>query len=55
MLAQHNGGGTSPPPPGNQRGPELPIDQGLMILLILGFLLGICVIVNKIRANNAAQ
>ena len=55
MLAQHNGGGSGPPPPGSQRGPELPIDQGLEMILILGALLGIYVIIRKVKANNAVR
>jgi hypothetical protein len=55
MLAQLNSGVTSPPPPSNRRPPETPIDQGLLILLIFGFLLGLYVVLKKIKENNAAR
>jgi hypothetical protein len=55
MLAQQISSDSGPPPPSGQRGPEFPIDQGLMILLVLGFLLGIYVLTKKIKANNAAR
>ena len=44
VNAQHSGNETSPPPPdtgGQVRGPELPIDQGLSILILIGLVYGI--------------
>ena len=52
MLAQLRSGETGPPPPENQRGPELPIDNGILILLIIGLLYGCYVIWKKYKINK---
>ncbi len=48
MLAQS----VSPPPPRQNRGPELPIDSDLMVLLSLGVLLGVYVMYKKIKNKH---
>lgn len=42
---------TNPPPPG----PQLPIDDNMWILLIVGLLFGIYVVYRKNRAINKAS
>ncbi len=44
-----------PPPPkgGGTRGPQLPIDDNIYILLLLGLLLGIYYIVKKYRSSDS--
>lgn len=44
---------TGPPPPNNQqRGPNLPIDDNITILLIVGLLLGTYFLIKKYRAKD---
>lgn len=54
LNAQHSGNETGPPPPdtgGQVRGPELPIDQGLLILLLIGLVYGIYAL-QKTKTTN---
>ena len=55
MLAQHISSDSGPPPPGNGFPPELPIDQGVVLLLLFGFLMGVYVVLKTIKENNAAR
>lgn len=55
MNAQHSGNETGPPPPntgGQVRGPELPIDQGLILLILIGLVYGIYTIRKKSATNQ---
>ena len=48
VLAQKAG----PPPPTNNRGPELPIDSGILILIFLGLIYGAYIAYKRYRLNN---
>jgi hypothetical protein len=48
-------GKAGPPPPGPQRTPQLPIDQDLAILFLLGMVLGIFFLARRIRATYNAR
>jgi len=52
VLGQANNGSSGPPTPSQQRGPELPIDDNLMILLIIGLLYGSYVAYKRFRIKN---
>lgn len=55
LNAQHVGNETGPPPPntgGQVRGPELPIDQGLLILILIGLVYGIYTIRKNSTTNQ---
>jgi len=52
MLAQRSSAGSGPPSPTNQRGPELPIDNGIFILILAGLAIGFYVILKKNRIKN---
>ena len=45
MLAQR----TSPPAPGQRRPPELPLDDGALILLIIGVFVGVIFLIINLR------
>ena len=54
MLAQSKGSDTGPPTPNQRRPPqdELPIDDGIFILIAIGLLYGIYVAYKKHQAKN---
>ena len=52
MLGQSPSGSSSPPPPSNNRGPNLPIDDNILILILLGLAFGVYVIYKKSRINT---
>lgn len=55
MLAQQLGSDTGPPPPdqgGQARGPELPIDNSIIILIAAGLIYGLYVIWVRRKATN---
>lgn len=54
MLALQKSGETGPPPPNRTPPPELPIDHGIVILIVIGLLFGCYVVWKKICANNVA-
>lgn len=56
MLAQLRSGETGPPPPvRTPPPPELPIDSGLLILLVIGIVFGCYVVLKKRQSNNVAE
>ena len=52
MLAQSKGGGSGPPPPSQNRTPQLPIDNNILILIIIGLLYGVYVTYKNHQAKN---
>lgn len=55
MLAQQLSSDTGPPPPGNgsaQRGPELPIDNGILFLVLAGLIYGIYIITTAKKVKS---
>ena len=52
MLAQRSTAGSGPPSPTSQRGPELPIDDNIYILICIGLILGCYVIYKNMQAKN---
>tara|TARA_B100000795_G_C22509125_1_gene327043 strand:+ start:179 stop:403 length:225 start_codon:yes stop_codon:yes gene_type:complete len=52
LLGQSPSGSSGPPPPSNNRGPELPIDENILILVALGLIFGMYVIYKKSRINS---
>ena len=53
MLAQER---TGPPPPANQtRGGELPIDNNVIILIVLGILYGVYITYKKHQIKDTLQ
>lgn len=56
MLAvQTASGDQGPPPPSQNRGPQLPIDDNLWILIAVGALLGIYVIYRRNKSTSRAS
>ena len=56
MLAvQTASGDQGPPPPSQNRGPQLPIDDNLWILIAVGVLLGIYVIYRRNKSTSRAS
>lgn len=55
VLAQTGGSGEGPPNPGGQRGPELPIDENLIILLVVGILYGSYIAYKRQRLKNTQR
>jgi len=54
MLAIQSASGTQGPPPpvrGGTRGPQLPIDDNIWILLAMGIFLGIYIIYKRNRSS----
>ncbi len=54
LVFQAASGGQGPPPPSQNRGPGLPIDDNLWILLAAGVLFGAYIIYKRNRAINKA-
>ena len=52
MLAQSKGGDSGPPPPSQNRTPGLPIDNNILILIIIGLLYGVYVTYKNHQAKN---
>jgi hypothetical protein len=52
MLGQSPSGSSGPPAPNNSLGPQLPIDENILILVALGLILGMYVIYKKSRINT---
>lgn len=52
VLGQANAGSSGPPAPTNQRGPQLPIDDNLLILAALGLLYGCFIAYKRYRFKN---
>ncbi len=52
VLGQANSAGSGPPSPAKLRGPGLPIDDNLIVLLVLGLLYGGYVAYKKYRSKN---
>ena len=52
MLGQSHSGSSGPPPPSNNRGPGLPIDDSILILILIGLAFGAYVIYKKSRINS---
>jgi len=55
MLSQRSGGGKGPPAPGGQRSfPELPIDNNILILIVIGLAYGAYIAYKRYLKNNPA-
>ena len=52
MLSQSLSSDSGPPPPTNNRGPELPIDNSIFILIVLGLIYGAYITYKKYRVMN---
>ena len=52
MLGQSLSGKSGPPPPSNNRTPQLPIDENIVVLIVLGLILGGYVIYKNRRINT---
>ncbi len=52
MLAQRSTAGSGPPAPTSQRGPELPLDENILILLCAGLILGSYVAYKNMKAKR---
>ena len=52
VLGQSGGGSLGPPAPAQNRGPELPIDDNLIILLVVGLLYGAYIAYKIYRVKN---
>lgn len=52
MLGQSHNGSSGPPPPSGTRGPLLPIDENILILILIGLAFGAYVIYKKSRINT---
>ncbi|MFT5249738.1 MAG: hypothetical protein ACI93P_001466 [bacterium] len=52
MPGQSSSSSSGPPPPNNSRGPQLPIDEYMLILVALGLIFGMYVIYKKSRTNT---
>lgn len=52
MLGQTNSAKSGPPPPNSGRGPLLPIDTDLYLLLFAGIILGLYFILRRAKATN---
>ena len=53
MLGQSPSGSSGPPhPSNNNRGPNLPIDDNIIVLLAIGLLFGMYVLYKKSQTNN---
>ena len=56
MLAiQSASAGQGPPPPSQNRGPQLPIDDNIWILLFAGVLFGAYILFKRNRSINKAS
>ena len=56
MLAiQSASAGQGPPPPSQNRGPQLPIDDNIWILLVAGVLFGAYILFKRNRSINEAS
>ena len=56
MLAiQSASAGQGPPPPSQNRGPNLPIDDNLWVLLVAGILFGAYILFKRNRSTNKAS
>lgn len=54
VLAQ-TGGSAGPPNPGQTRGPELPIDENMLLLLVAGILYGSYIAYKRQRIKNTQR
>ena len=52
MLGQSHNGSSGPPPPSNTRGPNLPIDENIYILIDIGLIFGVYVMYKKTKINT---
>ncbi len=52
MLAQRSSAGSGPPAPTRQRGPELPLDSSIIVLIVLGVIIGSYFVLQQKRAKN---
>lgn len=55
LAAQTVSGSQAPPPPSQNRGPNLPIDDNIWILLVVGILFGAYLIYKRNRSTNKAS
>jgi hypothetical protein len=59
MLGQTGAGGSGPPAPARCPGcpppPDLPIDSGMLFLLIVGLGYGIYITIKRMKAKNISQ
>ena len=55
LVIQTSSAGQGPPPPSQNRGPQLPIDDNLWILLVVGILFGAYIIYKRNRSINKAS
>ncbi len=54
LVFQAASGSQGPPPPSQNRGPQLPIDDNLWILLVAGILFGAYIIYKRNRSIDKA-
>jgi len=52
MLAQRSNAGSGPPSPTSERGPELPLDESIIVLICAGLILGCYVAFKNMQAKN---
>ena len=52
MLAQRSTAGSGPPSPTSQRGPELPLDESIIVLICAGLILGCYVTYRNMQAKS---
>ena len=52
MLAQRSTADSGPPSPTSQRGPELPLDESIFVLLCAGLILGCYVTYKNMKAKR---
>ncbi len=52
MLSQHSGSGKGPPSPTNQRTPQIPIDESILILIVVGLVYGAYIAFKRYRIKN---
>ena len=52
MLAQRSNAGSSPPSPTSERGPELPLDESIIVLICAGLILGCYVAFKNMKAKS---
>ena len=55
MLSQRSGSGKGPPTPTNQRTtpPELPLDDSILILIVIGLIYGAFIAYKRYRIKNS--
>jgi hypothetical protein len=53
MFSQSGGVDSNPPPPPQATPPELPIDSGVLLLVIVGILYGAFVLIRRKKTKNS--